>query len=149
MKPNVTFFPVGNGDMTLIQLETGRCILIDINIRQPDEDGEIRDVVADLEGQAAQGQAGTTLRRTPCCSPHPDQDHCRGLKEHFHLGPLADYARAERETRTAKSSSAKCGLRPWCFGGAPRATHSAKTLTPGPQKHGGGSNCTRRAVEPR
>lgn len=22
---------------------------------------------------------------------HPDQDHCRGLQRHFHLGPLADY----------------------------------------------------------
>lgn len=22
---------------------------------------------------------------------HPDQDHCRGLRKHFHLGPLSEY----------------------------------------------------------
>ena len=33
MTVDMTFFPVDNGDMTLVALESGRNILIDINIR--------------------------------------------------------------------------------------------------------------------
>ena len=45
----ITFFPVDNGDMTLITLESGRTILTDINIREPG-DG-IRDVSKDLRSR--------------------------------------------------------------------------------------------------
>jgi hypothetical protein len=42
MAASIAFFPVGNGDMTLIVLESGRKILIDTNIRaaadNPDEE---------------------------------------------------------------------------------------------------------------
>lgn len=42
MVAKLVFFPVGNGDMTLLELESGRKILIDINIRaaadDPDDD---------------------------------------------------------------------------------------------------------------
>ena len=90
MTPTVTFFPVDNGDMTLVQLETGRTILIDINIRQLDDDGEVRDVLADLRARLPKDK----LKRhyvDAMLLTHPDQDHCRGLVDHFHLGPLADY----------------------------------------------------------
>ncbi len=90
MTPTVTFFPVDNGDMTLIQLETGRNILVDINIRQPDEDGKIRDVLADLRERLPKDNGRHYV--DAMLLTHPDQDHCRGLLEHFHLGPLADYA---------------------------------------------------------
>ena len=90
MTPTVTFFPVGNGDMTLIQMETGRTILIDINIRQSDEDGEIRDVLVDLRARLLKDKLGRHYVDAMLLT-HPDQDHCRGLVDHFHLGPLADY----------------------------------------------------------
>lgn len=38
MTAKLTFFPVGNGDMTLIRLESGRAILIDVNIRVSADD---------------------------------------------------------------------------------------------------------------
>ena len=84
----VTFFPVCNGDMTLIQLESGRTILIDINIRQPGDD--VRDVAKDLRDRLKTDSAGRPYVDAMLLS-HPDQDHCRGLEEHFHLGPLSDY----------------------------------------------------------
>lgn len=31
-------------------------------------------------------------------SSHPDQDHCRDIQNHFHLGPLADYADDKKPT---------------------------------------------------
>ncbi len=84
----ITFFPVGNGDMTLIKLESGRTILVDMNIRQP-SDG-IRDVSADLRRRLKKDDKGRPYVDAVLLT-HPDQDHCRGLIEHFHLGPLADY----------------------------------------------------------
>ena len=40
MTASIEFFPVGDGDMTLIRLATGRTILIDINIRN-DADNDV------------------------------------------------------------------------------------------------------------
>lgn len=37
MTAYVTFFPVGNGDMTLIQTITDRYVMIDCNIRNTDD----------------------------------------------------------------------------------------------------------------
>ncbi|MBO1859156.1 metallohydrolase [Burkholderia cenocepacia] len=86
--PEITFFPVGNGDMTLIKLSSGRTILIDINIRQSG-DG-VRDVLKDLREKLAVDEEGRPYVDVMVLS-HPDQDHCRGLREHFHLGSLMDY----------------------------------------------------------
>lgn len=38
MTDRILFFPVGNGDMTLIELESGRTILIDVNIQARADD---------------------------------------------------------------------------------------------------------------
>jgi len=92
MKSTITFFPVDNGDMTLIKLSDNTIILVDINLRETAEDEEslafnaikgLRDILAkDNEGRPYVDAFLLT---------HPDQDHCRGLKKHFHLGPLSDY----------------------------------------------------------
>lgn len=86
--PKITFYPVGNGDMTLLELESGARVLIDINIRQSGEG--IRDVAKDLRSNLATDSKGRPYVDAMVLS-HPDQDHCRGLKEQFHLGPLSDY----------------------------------------------------------
>lgn len=88
MKPEITFYPVGNGDMTLIKLESGRRILIDINIRQPNDD--IRDVAADLRKDLDFDEDGRPYVDVMVLS-HPDQDHCRDFEEHFHVGSVASY----------------------------------------------------------
>lgn len=88
MTPEITFYPVGNGDMTLIKLESGRTILIDVNIRTPG-DG-VRDVAKDLRDALKTDKEGRPYVDVMVLS-HPDQDHCRGLKAEFHLGPLSDY----------------------------------------------------------
>ncbi|WP_202593403.1 hypothetical protein [Ferriphaselus sp. R-1] len=86
--PKITFYPVGNGDMTLLELESGARVLIDINIRQAGEG--IRDVAKDLRSNLAIDAKGRPYVDAMVLS-HPDQDHCRGLEEQFHLGPLSDY----------------------------------------------------------
>ncbi len=98
MNPIMTFFPVDNGDMTLIQLRSGRTILIDCNIRQLD-DG-VRDVATDLLDRLRRDGEGRPFVDAMMLT-HPDQDHCRGLSEHFHLGPISDYETPE-EGETGK-----------------------------------------------
>ena len=48
----ISFFPVGNGDMTLIKMESGRKVLVDLNIRatEDDPDDATPDVASMLRG---------------------------------------------------------------------------------------------------
>ena len=87
MTATITFFPVGNGDMTLLALESGRKILVDVNIRTAadDENDETRDVAEDLRARLDRDSEGRLYVDAFLIS-HPDQDHCGGVRNHFHLG---------------------------------------------------------------
>lgn len=87
----IIFFPVDNGDMTLIELNSGRKILIDINIRQSADDpnDDTPDVASMLRDRLDRDSKGRLYVDAFLLS-HPDQDHCSGLKRHFHLGPTDD-----------------------------------------------------------
>lgn len=93
MTAKVEFFPVGNGDMTLLTLESGRKILIDVNIRQAadDEDDEEAIDVAKLLKDRLEPDASGRLYVDAFLLTHPDEDHCRGLDRHFHLGAPDDW----------------------------------------------------------
>lgn len=89
-------FKVGNGDMALVELETGRRILVDINIRgaadsksddTPDVASQLRDIL-DRDNE-------DRLFVDAFLLTHPDADHIRGLEKHFHLGPLSSYKAAD------------------------------------------------------
>jgi hypothetical protein len=90
-------FRVGNGDMTLILLESGRRILIDIDIRADadDEDSDTPDVAGQLRkelddlGRDSKGRLYVDV----FLLTHPDQDHIRGLAKHFHLGGPGDWSK--------------------------------------------------------
>ena len=98
MVHKIAFFPVGNGDMTLIKLISGLTILIDINIR----------TAADNSGSPIPDVAALLRRYLKCDGlgrpsvdifvlTHPDADHCRGLMRHFHLGSPDTYAKADNK----------------------------------------------------
>lgn len=95
MVAKIFFFPVGNGDMTLIVLESGRKLLIDMNIRAAadDPDDDTPDVAAELRSLLTRDADGRLYVDALLVS-HPDQDHCRGLPKHFHLGPPADWSKS-------------------------------------------------------
>ena len=95
MKPKLTFFPVGNGDMTLIQLENGQTILIDVNIRASADDPnyDIPDVGNQLRRRLHRDSKGRLLVDALLVS-HLDQDHCTGLTSHFHLGPAEAWSKS-------------------------------------------------------
>ena len=90
----VAFFPVGNGDMTLIELESGRNVLIDMNIRKAadDPDDDTPDVAKELRGRLSRDAEGRLYIDALLLS-HPDQDHCHGLQQHFHLGAPGDWSK--------------------------------------------------------
>jgi hypothetical protein len=92
MPARIVFFPVDNGDMTLIELDDGRTVLIDVNIRAAadDEDDETPDVGALLRERLKTDDQERHYVDAFLLS-HPDQDHCRGLRSHFHLGPASEY----------------------------------------------------------
>lgn len=104
-KTAVTFFPVGNGDMTLIALgdDAETKILIDCNIREAadDPEDETRDVARDLRDLLKRDAKGRPYVDVFLLS-HPDQDHCRGIRNHFHLGPVKGYADDDKKDTEKK-----------------------------------------------
>lgn len=103
MVSKVTFFPVDNGDMTLIKLNDNTTVLIDINLRETAEDEE-NHVFDAVKGLRERLEYDTDERPyvDAFLLSHPDEDHCLGLEKHFWLGPLSDYPdddRPENEKR--------------------------------------------------
>lgn len=84
----IMFFPVGNGDMTLVMTESGRWLLIDANIRTAaDDPDDATPDVARLLRERLSHDADGRLYVDALLVTHPDKDHCTGLRKHFHLGP--------------------------------------------------------------
>lgn len=89
----ILFYPVGNGDMTLIELQSGRRILIDVDIRAAadDPDDDTPDVAKQLRERLTRDSRGRLFVDAFLLS-HPDKDHCTGLQNHFHLGPPGEWS---------------------------------------------------------
>src|SRR5712691_3408768 len=95
MTATISFFPVGNGDMTLIKLESGRTILIDIKICGASDD-PTPDVGKMLRDRLERDPNGRLYVDAFVLS-HPDEDHCAGLVNHFHLGPPNEWAKSSHK----------------------------------------------------
>jgi hypothetical protein len=93
MTARIELFPVDNGDMTLITLESGKRILVDINIRKDADDQGEDDVpdVGTMLRDRLDRDAGGRYFVDSFLLTHPDADHCRGLERHFHLGKPSDW----------------------------------------------------------
>ena len=92
MASTITFFPVDNGDMTLITLADDTTVLIDVNLRdcaENDQDPSCN-VVKELRKRLKKDDKGRPYVDAFLLS-HADQDHCRGIRKHFHLGSLTEY----------------------------------------------------------
>lgn len=93
MTATLLFYPVGNGDMTLVETESGHQILIDLNIRADadDPDDDTPDVASALR-ERLRRDAEERLYVDALLVSHPDKDHCTGLQQHFHLGPPSEWS---------------------------------------------------------
>ncbi len=92
MTASITFFPVGNGDMTLVTFDNDQKLLIDLHVRKAadDEADDAPDVMSDLRARLTRDEKGRLFVDGFLLS-HPDKDHICGLETHFHLGPPDDW----------------------------------------------------------
>ncbi|WP_245448911.1 metallohydrolase [Phyllobacterium sophorae] len=96
MTAQTTHFKVSNGDMTLIETGDGHFVLVDCNIRTAADD--LNDDTPDVAGQLRDRlplDSDGRLYLDAFLLTHPDNDHCRGLQKHFHLGPLSGWNKTE------------------------------------------------------
>lgn len=95
-KGKLTFFPVGNGDMTLLETESGKKILMDVNITgaADDPDGDAYDAMKELRSRLVRDVKGRLFINVFLLS-HPDQDHCRGFEKHFHVGDPDSWSKTD------------------------------------------------------
>ena len=97
-KKKIKFYPVDNGDTTLISLNGNTTILIDCKIRDGEKniDGaEIYDVKGDLLDNIQYWNGVPYI--DAFILTHPDQDHCMGFKKHFYIGSPEDYSDKNRD----------------------------------------------------
>lgn len=94
----IRFFPVDNGNMTLIKLNDANSttILIDMYIRgkADDPNHETFDVAEHLRSQLESDKSGRPFIDVLVLT-HNDGDHITGFEKHFHLGKLDDYTFAK------------------------------------------------------
>lgn len=93
MTAKSTHFKVDNGDMTLIQFESGHRLLIDCKIRvaADDPNDDTPDVASQLKERLLRDDQDR-LYVDAFLLTHPDKDHCSGLANHFHLGAPSDWS---------------------------------------------------------
>lgn len=96
MTASIAFFPVGNGDMTLLTFDNDQTLLIDMHVRGSADDAEqdTPDVMTDLRSRLARDHLGR-LYVDGFLNSHPDKDHICGLAKHFHLGEPDDWVKAD------------------------------------------------------
>ena len=96
MTASITFFPVDNGDMSLVTFDNDQKLLIDIKVRKAadDADDDTPDVMATLRDRLTRDEKGRLFVDGFLLS-HPDADHICGLERHFHLGPPDDWGKAD------------------------------------------------------
>jgi len=85
----IKFFPVGNGDSSLIKAGD-KSVMTDIHYRQSctDNDSDEYDFRSELKSACKKGKE---YRLSLFVSTHPDQDHTKGFDEIFHVGNPLDY----------------------------------------------------------
>lgn len=94
----IKYYPVGNGDTSLITLTDNSTFLIDCNIREGEKDSNdnhIYNLKEDLLKSIQKRNNNPYLDLFVLS--HPDQDHCRGFKKHFYHGDPKDYNDTNRK----------------------------------------------------
>jgi hypothetical protein len=97
--PRIKYYPVENGDTSLITLSDETKILIDINITNDstNEDEEERyDVLRDLLDIELKKSNKKPFVDVFILT-HPDNDHCRGYEKYFFQGEPSDYSDKDKE----------------------------------------------------
>jgi len=98
MTSQIKYYPVRNGDMSLITLEDGTRILVDCKLTAESDkstDPKICDVKKDLLN-SLQKRSGNYYVDVFILT-HGDRDHCHGFKGSFYQGDPAKYGQKDRD----------------------------------------------------
>jgi hypothetical protein len=96
--PQIKYYPVKNGDMSLITLDDKTTILVDCNIKnssKDENDKSVYDVKKDLL-DSIQYRNGNPYIDVFILT-HGDQDHCLGFKDNFYQGNPKKYSKEDKE----------------------------------------------------
>lgn len=95
----IKYYPVCNGDQSLITLADKTTILVDCNIREGakgDDNENLYDVHADLLKSIEKDSNGVPFVDVFILT-HGDQDHCRGFAKNFYQGDPSKYSEADKK----------------------------------------------------
>ena len=97
--PSITYFPVGNGDTTLIRLSDRTSILIDCNITQgsKDEDEKSKYPVHEHLLKEIEKNEESIPHIDAFILTHPDEDHCRGFEDAFYTGDPSSFNETDKK----------------------------------------------------
>lgn len=101
MKHSIKFYPVGNGDCSLVSIGGANLkMMFDCNFRQQAEndDEEMYDVLSDLIDNELSTKCGLPFLDAFLLT-HPDQDHCRGFADKFYLGDPDTIKDSDKEAK--------------------------------------------------
>lgn len=85
--PKIKYYPVGNGDTSLITLSDNTKIIIDINCTNESEDEEVDERFNVRTDLLQELNRDNEIPYTDAfILTHPDNDHCRGFERIFYLG---------------------------------------------------------------
>ena len=99
MSSTIKYYPVCNGDQSLITLEDKTTILIDCNIREGskgDDDETLFDAHQDLL-DSIQRDSNDIPYIDVFILTHGDQDHCRGFRKNFYQGDPSKYNKTDKD----------------------------------------------------
>ena len=96
--PSITYFPVGNGDISLIRLSNGQNILVDCNITNDSKD-ESDETTYNVHSylQSIVKKEKEVPFIDAFILTHPDEDHCRGFGETFYAGDPSEFAEKHKK----------------------------------------------------
>lgn len=92
MEHIIKYYPVGNGDCSLIKLDDGTTMIIDCQISEitKDDKDSLFDVKTDLLKELNKDEKGHPFVDL-FVNTHPHSDHCAGFEKNFFCGKLEDY----------------------------------------------------------
>lgn len=96
----IKYYPVGNGDNSLITVEEGISIMVDCNIRECDQDKTIYDVKADLFNSLKKKKVSDIENVSYVdvfILTHGDDDHLHGFEKHFYQGDPKNYKKKNKD----------------------------------------------------
>lgn len=91
---SITYFPVGNGDTSLIKLADGTTMVVDIDVCEDDKKYDVQNhLVRECRTEGGIPHADSFLLT------HPDQDHLRGFDTVFYTGDPAKYSDTDKKKK--------------------------------------------------